>query len=191
MSPLWIVAGALAAVGVVALGVWQYRVRVVPTTEQAVAAAAAPPPDAAPLPSRDSVISDADTVGDALPRVDSLAGDPTGDSAARNAPPVVSVPPAGATPGSVPPGQVAGGVVTRPVPPRSTASYNGPWTRGVAQQWVNVRVAPSRDAAVAGVVTPNTRVQLGEVRAGWRHIRSPGVEGWADDRFFLTDSSAR
>ncbi|HPV77129.1 MAG: SH3 domain-containing protein [Gemmatimonadetes bacterium] len=56
---------------------------------------------------------------------------------------------------------------------------------------MNVRGSASRDAAVVGVVTPKTRVQLGELRAGWRRVRSAGIEGWADSRYFSADSTRR
>lgn len=81
-----------------------------------------------------------------------------------------------------------------PVSPGVTGGadrYAGPWSRAVAEQWVNVRGSASRDAAVVGVVTPKTRVQLGEVRAGWRRVRAAGIEGWADARFFSADSARR
>jgi SH3-like domain-containing protein len=60
----------------------------------------------------------------------------------------------------------------------------------VAQSWVNVRASASIGAAVVGVVTPNTRVQLGDRRGGWRRVRSAGFEGWADGNLFDADTSA-
>lgn len=75
--------------------------------------------------------------------------------------------------------------------PGGADRYAGPWSGAIAEQWVNVRGSASRDAPVVGVVTPKTRVQLGEVRAGWRRVRAAGIEGWADARFFSADSARR
>jgi len=74
---------------------------------------------------------------------------------------------------------------------RLTAPYSGPWTRAVAQSWVNVRAAASLSAAIVGVVTPNTRVELGDSRGAWRRVRSAGFQGWADGAFFDADTSGR
>ncbi len=74
---------------------------------------------------------------------------------------------------------------------REAAPYAGPWTRAVAQSWVNVRAAASLSATIVGVVTPNTRVELGDSRGAWRRVRSAGFEGWADGAFFDAETSGR
>ncbi|MCC6929709.1 MAG: hypothetical protein IT359_12020 [Gemmatimonadaceae bacterium] len=78
-----------------------------------------------------------------------------------------------------------------PTGPSAADRYAGPWSRAVALEWVNVRGTPAREAAVVGVVTPNTRVLLGDVKAGWRRVRAVGFEGWADARYFAADSVRR
>lgn len=78
-----------------------------------------------------------------------------------------------------------------PTGPSATDRYAGPWSRAVALEWVNVRGTPAREAGVVGVVTPNTRVLLGDVKMGWRRVRAAGFEGWADSRYFAADSVRR
>lgn len=176
-----IVAGAVVVLAVAAVGSWQWRAARVRAAAAAladslggtelassaagdVAVSASPAPAVPPAPT--------DTSASDSARVDSLAAD-----AEREA-----VPP--------PPAVVPSPLPTPAGAPRP-ARYAGPWTSGVAREWVNVRASNSPGSEVVGVVTPNTRVQLGELRAGWRRVRSAGVEGWADARFFTSDSLPR
>lgn len=212
VSPWKIWAAIGAGLVVIALGIWQYRVY---TASRSAGEAAAMAPDAAteaaeaaetpptPLP-----VGRADTAGGE--EDDSLhEGAGREESLKVRIAGGVTVPPAGGgaaaggAPAAVAPGSAAGavgGAARAAQPPVGTPPagvpvtrdrYSGPWSRAVAIEWVNVRVDPSRDAAVAGVVTPGTTVQLGEIRAGWRRVRSAGVEGWADARFFSADTVAR
>ena len=69
--------------------------------------------------------------------------------------------------------------VRKPAPRRSAR-----WTSAVVVSWVTVRAAPSRNARLVGSVGPDSRVQLGEVRGNWRHIRMRGITGWVKDGRF-------
>ena len=188
--------GVLVAACVVGVGVWQYRARAGPTPQrqgEAVQSKAPvpgeplsgsgttpPPPAAAAAP-----VAVMTPLSDSLARMDSVPASLGGGGVLPTpAPPSASPPP---VPLPVAPPPAGAEAAARP----SSAPYAGPWTRAVAQSWVNVRGAASIDAAVVGVVTPNARVELGEVRGGWRRVRSAGVEGWADAKFFAVDSAGR
>lgn len=186
--------GLVVAVCVVGIGVWQYRVRTGQdpqhqgdplvskspvSRDPMVGDRAAAPASAVPSPAMIAPLSDS------VVRVDSgparVGGAPTQPNASPAAAALAPTTPPAPEPAS------GGAGVAKP----TTGPYFGPWTRAVAQSWVNVRGAASLDAAVVGVVTPNTRVELGEVRGGWRRVRSAGFEGWADASFFAVDSSGR
>lgn len=191
---LAIVGGIAAVLAVAALGVWQYRARSAasvsaPAEPVAQVAVVPSPPAPEPLPPDTAMMALGDTLS-----VDSAAGIAT-PAASVPLPSTQQVPPApGVAPSS---GIVASASAATTSPPgapvlsRGADRYAGPWSRAIAEQWVNVRGSASRDAAVVGVVTPKTRVQLGEVRAGWRRVRAAGIEGWADARFFSADSTRR
>ncbi|MBC7896568.1 MAG: SH3 domain-containing protein [Cytophagaceae bacterium] len=53
------------------------------------------------------------------------------------------------------------------------------WRNVVARNWVTVRAAPQHGSRLLGSFGPDTRIQLGESRAGWVRIRSRGLSGWA------------
>ncbi len=57
----------------------------------------------------------------------------------------------------------------------------GSWVSSVAKNWVVVRADAREDARIVCSLGPSSRVQLGEVRDGWRRIRSHGVAGWVDE----------
>jgi hypothetical protein len=66
------------------------------------------------------------------------------------------------------------------------------WVSTVSRNWVVVRAGASRTARVIASIGPNTRVQLGEARGGWRRIRAKGLSGWVEHRsFFATASPSR
>lgn len=77
------------------------------------------------------------------------------------------------------------------VAPGATDDVTGPWARGVVEMWVNIRATASRGAIVVGILSPNTDVQLGPERGGWRAVRGGGLEGWADGRYFRVETAAR
>jgi SH3-like domain-containing protein len=45
-----------------------------------------------------------------------------------------------------------------------------------------VRADANGRARIIGSVGPDTRVQLGESRGGWRRIKARGLAGWVDGR---------
>lgn len=77
-----------------------------------------------------------------------------------------------------------------PAPSMAVATANVQWQRARATTWVNVRKGATRDAEIVGSVRPDVTVELGEVRGGWRAIRSGAVKGWVDPTLFIADSTA-
>lgn len=188
VSPWKVWAGVAAAVVVLGLGIWQYRV-------YASSRAAAEAADTAQVSPRAVAEPAPATVSPIVPPA-AIPAPATHDSAGAAA--ADTLPGAGGRDESLQVRVTGGATATSPQSPGGGAAataprsrYTGPWTRAVAQEWVNVRATASRDAAVVGVVTPNTTVELGETRAGWRRVRSAGVEGWADARFFAADTVRR
>jgi hypothetical protein len=64
------------------------------------------------------------------------------------------------------------------------------WVNSVARNWVVVRSGASRSARVIASIGPNTRVQLGETKGGWRRIRAKGLAGWVEHRSFFAIADA-
>jgi len=56
------------------------------------------------------------------------------------------------------------------------------WVRSVSRHWVIVRAGASRESRVVASIGPNSRVELGETRGGWRRIRAKGLSGWVEPR---------
>jgi hypothetical protein len=115
--------------------------------------------------------------------------------------PVSIVPAAEAmqVPATVPPRKEPAPVVTPAAPPEhavqqlqvsqaSMSSGSVRWVVATARTWANVRSAADRGSTVVGVITPETRVQLGETRAGWHRLRAGQIEGWVDHRLFAMES---
>lgn len=55
------------------------------------------------------------------------------------------------------------------------------WRSVVARDWVTVRAAPRHGARLLGSLGPDTRLQLGESRAGWVRVRIRGLTGWVHE----------
>ena len=70
--------------------------------------------------------------------------------------------------------------------PRTRAA----WVNSVSRNWVVVRAGASRGSRVIASIGPNTRVQLGESRGGWRRIRAKGLAGWVEHRSFFATAGA-
>ncbi|MFN8579942.1 MAG: SH3 domain-containing protein [Gemmatimonadaceae bacterium] len=74
------------------------------------------------------------------------------------------------------------------IAPASMSGVSVRWVVATARTWANVRSDADRGSEVVGIITPETRVQLGETRAGWHHLRSGRLEGWVDHRLFAMES---
>ena len=76
-------------------------------------------------------------------------------------------------------------------PARSTSKSRARvvWVSTISRNWVVVRAGASRTARVIASIGPNTRVQLGESRGGWRRIRAKGLSGWVEHRSFFATAS--
>ena len=79
--------------------------------------------------------------------------------------------------------------VIAPPPPPLTSKTPVTWVRATALTYINVRSAADRKAPVVGVVTPSMKVELGARHLGWRQVRAPGVNGWADPRNFALEGA--
>jgi len=150
---------------------------------EAIDASAAAPSDAAP----------------------SEAASPDITASAGTAPPALGGPAAAPLP---PAGPVVAPPVRRPadtttlrerqrvaaprVPPSISSNSRRPaanvrWVRATVRGWVRVRAAASSSSRTVALIGPDTRVQLGESRAGWVRVRATGISGWAErSRFFRT-----
>ena len=74
--------------------------------------------------------------------------------------------------------------------PAPRARTSGRWVSSVARRWVVVRADASGRARIIGSVGPDTRVQLGETRAGFRRIKAKGLAGWVDSRVYFAAAPA-
>lgn len=61
------------------------------------------------------------------------------------------------------------------------------WVRAVTRTFVNVRTGPGTEAAIVGVLSENTSVQLGPRRGAWREVRAGQLVGWAFEPLFIVD----
>lgn len=191
---LTVAVGLVLGACVIGVGVWQYRSRTRPDNEGAEQEARATMSVAPALAAQ--ITPRADTLAGVIAPLDTVSTDrplALADSArVRSTDSAVASVPAPPVERAAP--VVADADSARRAEGRSarvSAPYAGPWTRAVAQSWVNVRAAASRSAAIVGVVTPNARVELGDSRGAWRRVRSAGFEGWADSAFFDAETSGR
>lgn len=97
-----------------------------------------------------------------------------------------------------------GNVERAPAPPPSAIERATPdvvrprtttrWVNSVARSWIVVRADARRSSRIVASIGPDSRVQLGESRDGWRHIRSRAIVGWVEEAhasFSVVSSSAR
>ena len=59
------------------------------------------------------------------------------------------------------------------------------WVTTTSRGWVIVRASASPGSRIIASVGPNTRVQLGESKGGWRRIKAKGLAGWVEHRLFF------
>ena len=53
----------------------------------------------------------------------------------------------------------------------------------MANAYANLRADARFDARIVGVLSPNQRLQVGEVVKGWRRVKTGAAEGWVDAKF--------
>lgn len=120
---------------------------------------------------------------------------PPRQMAARE-PDVTRLPPATIVP------VVATGTVTSALPPSRAAIVNpepdsvrggnaGGRSFARATTWVNVRAEPASESSVVGIVLPDSIVERGELRRGWRRVTTSRLTGWAAEKLFVVDSTLR
>ena len=61
------------------------------------------------------------------------------------------------------------------------------WVTATAITWANVRSEPNRQSGIVAVISPDTRVRLGDRKDGWHRVKAGGIEGWVDPRLFAMD----
>jgi hypothetical protein len=89
-----------------------------------------------------------------------------------------------ATPATRTPTKVAKAPAARP---RTSAR----WVTSVARQWAVVRADADSRGRIIGSVGPDTRVQLGESRNGFRRIKAKGLAGWVHGRAVFVTAPPR
>jgi DNA-directed RNA polymerase subunit M/transcription elongation factor TFIIS len=60
-----------------------------------------------------------------------------------------------------------------------------------ATTWVNVRAEANGTSAIVGIILPDSVVELGESRRGWRRVSTRWFSGWASAKLFTVDSPTR
>lgn len=60
-----------------------------------------------------------------------------------------------------------------------------------ATTWVNVRAEANSKSTIVGMILPDSIVELGEARGGWRRVSTRWFSGWASARLFAVDSLGR
>ena len=65
------------------------------------------------------------------------------------------------------------------------------WVTTTSRGWVIVRASASPSSRILASVGPNTRVQLGESKGGWRRIKTKGLAGWVEHRLFSAGAGTR
>jgi hypothetical protein len=79
-----------------------------------------------------------------------------------------------------------------PAAPKSSARRTSSrWVTTTSRSWVIVRASASPGARIIASVGPNTRVQLGESKGGWRRIKAKGLAGWVEHRLFYAGAGTR
>lgn len=161
---LWIIGIAIAGAAAVGAGAWGlawYRADASTMTENVPAG-------------QTTDVSQIPTAGEALSVTNAAA-----DSAA--APAVAANPDT--------PTSVADTGIQAPAGDSSLAEIR--WITATAITWANVRSAPSREAGIVAVISPDMRVRLGDVQDGWHRVKAGGIEGWVDRRFFSVGDPSR
>jgi hypothetical protein len=127
-------------------------------------------------------------VADTAPSVPTLAPVGPRDTVAPRAT-TVSTGNVDRTPAAAPSTPITGAIdpVVPQAAPRAPATATAPsrpasrWVNSVAKSWTIVRADARRDARIVASIGPDSRVQLGESRDGWRRIRSRNISGWVDE----------
>ena len=183
--PRW-VAGAAAAlvVAVSALGI----ARLVPSGSPApvpnVAEAEEPPPPRRPAAREPDITR--------LPPATIVPVVATGTVSATPAAGRVAPPPSVVAPA---PSRVATGITAgatpSPEPDSGRGSDASDRSFARATTWVNVRSEPASESPVVGIILPDSIVERGELRRGWRRVTTPRLTGWAAEKLFVVDSTVR
>lgn len=92
------------------------------------------------------------------------------------------------SPVAPPPSQVA---TRKPAPDSARGGNAGGRSFARATTWVNVRSEPASESSVVGIILPDSIVERGELRRGWRRVTTPRLTGWAAEKLFVVDSTVR
>jgi hypothetical protein len=97
--------------------------------------------------------------------------------------PAPKTPPRAVAAAKTPPRKLAKSTAAATKPVARKASSR--WVTSVSRNWVIVRANASPGSRIIASVGPNTRVQLGESKGGWRRIKAKGLAGWVEHRLFF------
>lgn len=165
----------IAALAVFVVGAWLMRDSR-PKGVEHIQMTAAVTPDTAPAPADTAtplpVIAPVDTTVAPITAVASVSAESSPAPSAR--PAEVIVPQAGARAVASTKAFVKTGV------PKGRPSSR--WISSISRNWVVVRAGASKGSRIVASIGPDSRVQLGESRGGWRRIKAKGIAGWADPR---------
>ena len=149
-----------------------------PTRSSARRTVASAPPSTRPAPSRPIPATKANPTGKAASKP-KAAGKTVAKSTPTRTPPRAGTAAGNTRTRTAAPGPRRPATVAKtPSTPRATAR----WVASVARQWAVVRADASGNGRIIGSVGPDTRVQLGEYRNGYRRIRAKGLAGWVHGR---------
>jgi hypothetical protein len=118
------------------------------------------------------------------PRATVLSGIANNAPVARMANPTPSV---AAT--SAPTREPSSAVAKEPRPSRTAGATE--LVSAKATTWVNVRADANSKSAIVGMIFPDSVVELGEARGGWRRVDTRWFSGWAVAKLFTVDSVPR
>lgn len=170
---LWAVA-AVAALAVGTLFGWWYVRPRPPATREVVAAPVEVGSPSFPRTENPSLLLQQDTLSTAPPILAGSATSVAPESATQivtgSAPDILPATTTATTPARAPAPSLAAGVK---------------WRAAMANAYANVRAEARSDALIVGALSPNQRVQVGEVMKGWRRVKIGAVEGWADAKFLV------
>jgi len=141
----------------------------------------------APIATTDSIARDSiaptasvDVATTVAPTATTVAPTPAPPQIAPIAAPRPAMQPAPSSVAAKPVRESAGRVATATTTPKAKAKRSTQWVSSISRDWVPVRAGASKRSRLVASIGPNSRVQLGESRDGWRRIRAKGVAGWVE-----------
>ena len=149
------------------------------TTDTALASVAMSEAKTPPIATTDSIARDSVTPGATIEVATTTPPSPAPPPIAPIAVPPTAVQPAPSSMSAKPVRESSGRVATATTS-KAKAKRTTQWVSSISRDWVPVRAGASKRSRLVASIGPNSRVQLGESRDGWRRIRAKGVAGWVE-----------